>query len=301
MDKKSKMLKVHLTHEENKRIISFQKGGEVKEFRHLFLQVFSDVLLDQVAPANVKLQRYDDSFQEYVDLSNEERLEEDLKLLALVSNQERQKGKPQAHKEAMTSDHPHPSPKPSTHWVFPWIPVHHASAICFPAMHLFPAKGDPYCRPHEVKANTNYRMWSLASREIDSLVQRDSTNNSVNCKGAFSDTTGNTEVTTSDYSRGFQYISLLFKDLNSNKQYVITAHTDKSGNINIEAVQTPSGSTYPDEAQFEPLYYWSYTIFRNRFYNQKYLSSDSTGKMTLVDMAELDYPNPQALFILNKV
>ena len=90
MSKKSKMLKVHVTHEENKRIISFQKGGEVKEFRHLFLQVFSDVLLDQVAPANVKLQRYDDSFEEYIDLSNEERLEEDLKLLALVSKQERQ-------------------------------------------------------------------------------------------------------------------------------------------------------------------------------------------------------------------
>ena len=90
MSKKSKMLKVHVTHEENKRIISFQKGGEVKEFRHLFLQVFSDVLLDQVAPANVKLQRYDDSFEEYVDLGNEERLEEDVKLLALVSKQDRQ-------------------------------------------------------------------------------------------------------------------------------------------------------------------------------------------------------------------
>lgn len=42
MLKKSKMLKVHVTHDENKRIISFQKGGEVKEFRHLFLQVFSN-------------------------------------------------------------------------------------------------------------------------------------------------------------------------------------------------------------------------------------------------------------------
>ena len=44
-------------------------------------------------------------------------------------------------------------------------------------------------------------------------------------------------VTTSAYSQGFQYISLLFKDLNSNKQYVITAKADAvSGNINIEAV-----------------------------------------------------------------
>ena len=84
------MIKVHVTHDENKRIISFQKGGEVKEFRHLFLQVFSFFLLDQVAPANVKLQRYDDSFDEYVGLSNEETLEEDLKLRALVSKQDRQ-------------------------------------------------------------------------------------------------------------------------------------------------------------------------------------------------------------------
>lgn len=296
MLKKSKMLKVHVTHDENKRIISFQKGGEVKEFRHLFLQVFSDVLLDQVAPANVKLQRYDDSFEEYVDLGNEERLEEDVKLLALVSKQDRQKGKPQAHEEVMTSDHSHPFPKPPTHWVCV------SSAICIPATRLHPALGDPYSRPHEVEPNTNYRMWSLVSREIDSLVQRDSTNNSVNCNGAFSDTTGNTVVTTSAYSQGFQYISLLFKDLNSNKQYVITAQADPvSGNINIEAVQTSSGSTYPDQAQFVPHYYWSYTFFENKLYNQKYLSSDSTGKMTLVDIADRDYPNPQALFILNKV
>ena len=36
------MLNILLTHDETKRIISFHKGGEVKEFHHLFLQVFSD-------------------------------------------------------------------------------------------------------------------------------------------------------------------------------------------------------------------------------------------------------------------
>ena len=91
----------------------------------------------------------------------------------------------------MTSDHPHPRPKPSTHWVFPCIPVHHANALCFLKMHPCPVMDNPYSRPHEVEQNTNYRMWNLVSREIDSLVQRDSTNNSVNCNGAFSDTTGN--------------------------------------------------------------------------------------------------------------
>ena len=65
--------------------------------------------------------------------------------------------------------------------------------------------------------------------------------------------------------------------------------------------ETSSDPPYPDKAIFAPDYYWSYTIFRNKFYNQKYLGCDGNGNMTLVDMASLDYPNPQALFILNKV
>ena len=65
--------------------------------------------------------------------------------------------------------------------------------------------------------------------------------------------------------------------------------------------ETSSDSSYPDEATFAPDYYWSYTIFRNKFYDKKYLGCDGNGNMTLVDMASLDYPNPQALFILNKV
>ena len=44
------------------------------------------MLLDKVAPANVKFQRYADNFEEYVDVNNNERLDEDeIKLLALVS------------------------------------------------------------------------------------------------------------------------------------------------------------------------------------------------------------------------
>lgn len=54
------------------------------------MQAFSDVLLDKVAPANVKFQRYADNFEEYVDVNNNERLDEDeIKLLALVSKREK--------------------------------------------------------------------------------------------------------------------------------------------------------------------------------------------------------------------
>lgn len=35
------------------------------------------MLLDKGAPANVKFQRYADNFEEYVDVNNNERLDED--------------------------------------------------------------------------------------------------------------------------------------------------------------------------------------------------------------------------------
>ena len=65
--------------------------------------------------------------------------------------------------------------------------------------------------------------------------------------------------------------------------------------------ETSSDSSYGGKAIFAAEYYWSYTIFRNKEYNQKYLGCDGHGNMTLVDMTSLDYPNPQTLFILNKV
>ena len=65
--------------------------------------------------------------------------------------------------------------------------------------------------------------------------------------------------------------------------------------------ETSSDSSYDGKAIFAAEYYWSYTIFRNKEYNQKYLGCDGHGNMTLVDMTSLDYPNPQTLFILNKV
>jgi len=68
-----------------------RREGRSRNFAIFFLQAFSDVLLDKVAPANVKFQRYADNFEEYADLNNDERLDEDeIKLLALVSKREKQ-------------------------------------------------------------------------------------------------------------------------------------------------------------------------------------------------------------------
>ena len=64
----------------------------------------------------------------------------------------------------------------------------------FTLAHLFPAiKINSPHRPHPVEPNTSYRMWGLVSRQNDSLVQRDSASSYVNCKGTFSDKTGNSK------------------------------------------------------------------------------------------------------------
>jgi len=61
------------------------------------------------------------------------------------------------------------------------------------------------------------------------------------------------------------------------------------------------GDPVGDKSLFEPLYFWSYTMFRNKWYSDDlYLGSDYKGKITLVKNVFLEYPNPQALFILNK-
>ena len=82
-----KTVKVHVTFEETKRVLSYQKGAEVQELRPVFLQVFSDVLSSDIAPSHVKFQLYDDQFKDYVELSNEKRLEEDSKIRAVVTKQ----------------------------------------------------------------------------------------------------------------------------------------------------------------------------------------------------------------------
>ena len=61
----------------------------------------------------------------------------------------------------------------------------------------------------------------------------------------------------------------------------------------------PVSGIISDVSVFEPLYFWSYTMFRNCFYNNYYLGYDQTGKTTLVENWDLSYPDPQALFILN--
>lgn len=63
--------------------------------------------------------------------------------------------------------------------------------------------------------------------------------------------------------------------------------------------------------QFEPLYYWGYTLFRSRIKSNAilgmYIGSDETNSRATLLLADEDnnfaayYPNPQSLFIVTKV
>ena len=78
--------KAHVTYGDSSRIITYNKGEAVQELRHHFLRVFSDELSDDVAPANVKLQRYNSTFKDYVDLEHDAKLEKNAKLKAIVTH-----------------------------------------------------------------------------------------------------------------------------------------------------------------------------------------------------------------------
>ena len=78
------MIRIHVTYDEIKRIISFQKGGEVYKLRPHFLQTFSDVLSDDIAPEHVTFQEYLGDFQDFVELRLEATLDNDIKIRAVT-------------------------------------------------------------------------------------------------------------------------------------------------------------------------------------------------------------------------
>lgn len=81
---KESKLEALVTFGESKRIIRFKKGDDLKTFRHHFLRAFSDILSEDVAPGNVKFQKFDHNFNEYVEVKHDLGLEENDKLNAIV-------------------------------------------------------------------------------------------------------------------------------------------------------------------------------------------------------------------------
>lgn len=69
---------------EFKCIICFKKGDDLKIFCYYFLRVFFDIFLEDVVLGNVKFQKFDYNFNEYVEVKYDLGLEENDKLKVIV-------------------------------------------------------------------------------------------------------------------------------------------------------------------------------------------------------------------------
>ena len=78
------MVNIHVTYNDTKRIVSYQKGGDVQGLISEILQRFSDVLSANVTSEQVKLHRYDKTFEDLTELENEFKFDDDHKVTVLI-------------------------------------------------------------------------------------------------------------------------------------------------------------------------------------------------------------------------
>ena len=78
------MIRIHVTYDEIKRIISFQKGGEVYKLRPHFILAFSDVLSGDITPEHVTFQEFHEDFKDFVELRSDATLDNDIKIRAIT-------------------------------------------------------------------------------------------------------------------------------------------------------------------------------------------------------------------------
>ncbi|KAL9955868.1 hypothetical protein ACROYT_G037261 [Oculina patagonica] len=330
--------KAHVTFGDSKRIISYEKDQEVGGLRHRFLQVFSDMLSDDVAPANVRFQQYHDFYDDYVDLENGQKLKENARIKAItITSTKGKKGMSPVALRLNNKDDddcsddvddndddddddddddnddcnddydndedddddnnddgyltasyssckpeadPHCSHGQPCHVVIPWYLV---KSDTDPTP-VYP----PDIKFHSIKKDVPYRWWNPVS---NGLVQRQDDSN-VFCKGSFSDTV---KTVIQAKSVGNNLFHLVFNgDGPPNDYLYITSQGD------LEGQQVIVTSSPTNDSVFFPDYYWGQTMFRSNECHSLYLGSDSDCKLVLVPMQDPLYPNPQALFVVNK-
>ncbi|XP_068674870.1 uncharacterized protein [Montipora foliosa] len=251
--------KVHVTFCENKRTLSFSEDDKVSSLRYDFLRLFSDVLTEDIAVANVTFQKYESAFQEFVDVENDVKLDDNSKIKVVITPKLKNQVSSCGGDSALVA--------------IPWYNILTSQPIDV--------------KYHPIKNNISYRLWSLAS---GGLIQRSPENPSaVTCSGVFGDP--NTVLTTRYYGSHLFYLA--FADPNGQvKDLYLTA---KEKNDQITLSPTQSGATL-----FEPNYYYGFTMFRSDQWHSLYLGCDDNKLATLVPMEDVNYPNPQALFTVNK-
>ena len=74
------MLTAHVDFQGIKRSVVFEKGDDALKLRYFIMVAFADVGLDKLPPAHVELLKYDEGVRDYVPLSLDAILEENVKV-----------------------------------------------------------------------------------------------------------------------------------------------------------------------------------------------------------------------------
>lgn len=120
----------------------------------------------------------------------------------------------------------------------------------------------------------------------------------VKCDGTFQESDANTKMTTLEKPQGPMNphcFALLFEDVAAKKQYALKGNKDKK-EITIEETERADEESYV----FQFMGLGGFTMLKH-FESKLYLGCDRHGTVTLVENANRLYPNPQTVFILNKV
>lgn len=259
--------RVHVTFGESKRVLCFSEEDEVGQLRQKFLQAFSDSLADDIAVANVRFQQYDHTFKEYVDIENEVKLENNAKVKAVIVSF-REKKEPGRGGDL--------------------VPLTVNLKVSLEdLLDVLPQD----VRFHNITQHTPYRLWNLVS---NGLIQPNNDDPPVvTCSGQFGDT--NTVIKARLYGRNSsgQNIFYLTTDLSGNQSDMYLTPKGKNQEITLEPTES-------DDALFLPQYYYGFTAFRSQAFDSLYLGCDNNKSgATLVEMNDVNYPNPQALFTVN--
>ena len=78
------MVNIHVTYNDIKRIISYQKGGDVQGLTSKIFERFSEISAAKAASEPFKLLRYDERFKDYAELEDEFKFDDDHKVTVLI-------------------------------------------------------------------------------------------------------------------------------------------------------------------------------------------------------------------------
>jgi len=173
----------------------------------------------------------------------------------------------------------------------------HAEAGCFhihpchdviPGYPIMGSQGPtpPDLKPHTIKKDVSYRFWNLVSNGLMQKVGQ-----KVTCSGGFP----SSDTMIQAKSVGNNEFHLVYNGDGPKDKYLYITSKGEGQNVIVNSTPT-SGSI------FVPDYYWGHTMFKSKPYTTPalYLGSDGKKNATLVTMEDPCYPNPQALFIVNK-